>query len=172
VGRRLQARIAAWTGRAARLSTDEPCRGAERARLRRGPIRSYIFTSPQRHGDIEHRRALTVLKCATEAGLPALDLFESMRDLINAHGLTAAYATNTDHHNASGNWFTAEATAAELRRRGMVSEPAPQPLANCPGSGPSAPRSSRLKISFDRSSSTVLPSLPSTTISPWTMSWL
>jgi hypothetical protein len=132
----------------------------------------YIFTSPQRHGDIEHRRALTVPKCATEAGLPALDLFESMRDLINAHGLTAAYATNTDHHNASGNWFTAEATAAELRRRGMVSEPAPQPLANCPGSGPSAPRSSRLKISFDRSSSTVLPSLPSTTISPWTMSWL
>lgn len=83
----------------------------------------YVFTQPQRHRDLERRRALTILKCADEAGLATLDLFEATRDLIKARGLTAAYASNTDHHNASGNRFTAEAIAEELKRRGMVPAP-------------------------------------------------
>jgi|FEC22Drversion2_1045045.scaffolds.fasta_scaffold01007_3 hypothetical protein len=56
-----------------------------------------------------------VLRCATDAGLPTLDLAEPLRALIEARGRDTLY--RTEHHTPLGNRLVAEIVQAELKRR-------------------------------------------------------
>jgi lysophospholipase L1-like esterase len=66
----------------------------------------------------EHRVARVVLACAAEAGLATLDLYPLFAEQVAEGGRKAVYLQW--HPNERGYRMTAEAIAAELRRRGMV----------------------------------------------------
>jgi len=65
-----------------------------------------------------YRSAATVLRCATEAGLVALDLAPPLKAAIDARGFDALY--RSEHHSSEGNRLVAELLAGELVRHRLL----------------------------------------------------
>jgi hypothetical protein len=77
----------------------------------------YLWQDPEFAAE-QRRVSRVVLRCASEAGLGALDLYEPTERAVRERGRNAIYLTW--HLSPEGNRLTAEAIAAELKRRGMI----------------------------------------------------
>ncbi len=77
----------------------------------------YLWEDPEFAAE-QRRISQAVLRCAREAGLGALDLYDDTDRAVRERGRNAIYLTW--HPSPEGYRLTAEAIAAELKRRGIV----------------------------------------------------
>jgi hypothetical protein len=83
------------------------------AQYGRGVLTARRWYKEKALGDIA-----TVLGCARDAGLVALDLAEPLKAAIEARGLDAIF--RSEHHTPQGNRVVAELVAQEIARRQLV----------------------------------------------------
>ncbi len=77
----------------------------------------YVWVDPE-FGAEQHRKSKTVLRCAEQAGLAAVDTYDAMSDAVKKDGRKSVYGSW--HPNVAGYQLIADQIAAEIRKRGYI----------------------------------------------------